>query len=493
MPRRWRARLAVLPMGLLLGLTALPLLALLAHVGRSGPLIEGSSFGLTTAFAVGGAVVATTTGGALGLLFGIREFPARRWLLVLSTVPIAAPPAFWWIGITRLASGWIDLRGPGAAAVVAGLALSPIALLLVVAVLAQTPANIYQSARVALPPTVRLRAVLVPLLMSPLAGGFLLTVILLLGESEIPFLFGFRTVMTDIVTRFAQTFDVQSTLPLVLPLLLLLVVIGGVAGRALLPSVFISSPGSHGVLRTPGKAMLTSWAAVPTAWVVLAMTGYASAIFAHSLTDWSRFVEPSTTAASILEPVGCTWVAVLLTVGAAYPARRGKAMTAFLWAALLLFCVPAAIYAIGWLVIGQNAGGVAIPPAVAHTSRAVALCTLGFAVGYSRLPRSLDDAAALVPAPPRRRATLFVLPLIAPSLAASAALAAAVTYADRDVASLLLPPGASRLTLNLYLASANAPSSTLGLLALTVLLGAAAALLLAAAAPVLILGRGWHD
>ena len=75
------------------------------------------------------------------------------------------------------------------------------------------------------------------------------------------------------------------------------------------------------------------------------------------------------------------------------------------------------------------------------------------------------------------------------SLAAAAALIAALTYADRDVASLLLAPGASRLTLNLYLASANAPSATLGALALVVLMGAAVSLGLAAAAPAFLWWR----
>ena len=139
--------------------------------------------------------------------------------------------------------------------------------------------------------------------------------------------------------------------------------------------------------------------------------------------------------------------------------------------------------------MGQALGGLAIPPIVAHTSRAVALATLGFAVGYARLPTSLEDAASLVRVSAIRRAFVFVLPLMVWSLMAASALIAALTYADRDVASLLLPPGASRMTLNLYLASANAPSSTVGALALVVLAGAAVTVILAAAGPALLWGR----
>src|SRR5712692_4701035 len=98
---------------------------------------------------------------------------------------------------------------------------------------------------------------------------------------------------------------------------------------------------------------------------------------------------------SILEPVACAWSALIVTPVAAYPARRSGAMRAFLWIELLLFCVPAAIYAIGWLGMGQALGGLAIPPIVAHTSRAAALATLGFAVGYARLPPSLEAAGGL--------------------------------------------------------------------------------------------------
>jgi ABC-type Fe3+ transport system permease subunit len=483
-------RVWVLPMGILVGLTSVPLLFLLTHFSGAGLAIEWSSFGPTLGFAVGGAAVATTTGGAVGALFGMRNFPGRHGLLALSVVPIAVPPAFWWIGATRATSVWGNANGPGPAAVVAGLALSPVTLLLVYATLRQMPSNLYEAARVALPPTARLHAVLLPLLRAPLAGGFVLTVILLLGESELPFLFGFRTLMTDVVTTFSQTFDVGKTVPLVLPLLLAILALGILAGGPIMRTVLTSSRGAHGVVRTPASAILSVCAAVPAAGLLVSVGGYAWAIIRAVPGGWPRVsIDASTAVVSILEPVGCAWIALMMTLLAAYPARRSAAMPAFLWIGLLLFCVPPAIYAIGWLGVGQTLGGLAIPPIVAHTSRAVALATLGFAVGYARLPTSLEGAAALVRVSAVRRAFVFVLPVMVWSLMAASALVAALTYADRDVASLLLPPGASRLTLNLYLASANAPSSTVGALALVVLAGAAVTVILAAAGPALLWGR----
>jgi ABC-type Fe3+ transport system permease subunit len=198
---------------------------------------------------------------------------------------------------------------------------------------------------------------------------------------------------------------------------------------------------------------------------------------------------PGPFVASVLEPVACGWVTVLLVVIVAYPAPRLPRDAGFLWAGLLLFCVPAAVFGIGWISVSQALGGVTIPPGVAHVSRAVGLPALGFAIACSRLPRSLEDAARLVPISAPRRAFRIVLPLLSPSLVASSALVAALAFADRDVASVLLPPGASRLMLDLYLVSANAPSAVVGATAIVVLAGASLTVVLAAAGPFLLWRR----
>ena len=102
----------VLPMGILLGLTSVPLVFLFRRFSDASLAIEWSSIGPTLGFAVGGAVVATITGGALGILSSVRTFPGRRGLLALSIVPIAASPAFWWIGATRVTSAGEMPTGP---------------------------------------------------------------------------------------------------------------------------------------------------------------------------------------------------------------------------------------------------------------------------------------------------------------------------------------------------------------------------------------------
>jgi ABC-type Fe3+ transport system permease subunit len=116
----------------------------------------------------------------------------------------------------------------------------------------------------------------------------------------------------------------------------------------------------------------------------------------------------------------------------------------------------------------------------------VGLAVLGFLIAYARLPRSLEDAARLVPLSPFWRAWALILPLMTASLAATSALAGALIFADRDVASLLLAPGESRLMLNLYLLAANAPSAVVGVTALIVFLAGGVVIGLAVAGPALL-------
>lgn len=473
----------------LLALASAPLLYLFFRFEPSAASSDFTSLRATVGFALGGAALASLVGGTSGALVAMLEFAGRRTILALSVVLIAAPPAFWWIGAAHLPGvPWRNVSGVGGGAVIAGLALSPIPLLLVYAALRELPANIYEAARLALAPAPRLVFVLLPLLRPALVSGFLLTLILLLGESEIPFLFGFRTVMTDVVTRFSQTFSIVAVVPLVLPLLLVVLILGLLAAGPLVRTLLASSRGSHGLVRRPAPVAAGLGAAAPAALTLLSLAGYG---WATGLpTPWPRVpVTLPTVVASIVEPVGCAWLSLALALLGAYPARRSPALRHFLWAGLLIFCVPAAVFGIGWIGLGQATGGVAVPPLVAHASRVFGLPALAFAIAYSRLPRSLEDAAQLVPGAAGRRAFLFILPILLPSVAAATALIAALTYADRDVASLLLSPGASRLMLDLYLVSANAPSSTVGGLALVVFAAGALTVGLAAAGPAILWRR----
>lgn len=470
-------------------LSAAPLVALVSRLGSGAGRLDVGAFGNAVAFALLGAGVAVALGVTGALVAGTSEFPFRRFLTAAMALPIAAPPAFWWIGLSHLPGPLRSVHGLLPAAVAAGWALAPVPFLLTLAAVREIPGAAYDAARVALGPGLRVRRVLIPLARSGAAAGFLLAAILLLGESEIPFLFGFRTTTTEIVTQFARSFDAGGMAPHVVPLLLIVLALGLSARRPLLEALLAGPRGRRGPSRRPAP-VATVLLVVLASPSLLALAGYLGPAMVAGASGRVRIPVDASAVATVAEAVVSAWLAVLLGGGAAYVLRRSPARPALLTTGLLLFCVPAAIWGIGWIELGQLLGGRTAPLALAHVARLWGLAALGFAAAYSRLPASLEHAAELVPVSPSRRALVLVLPPLAPSLGAVSVLVAALVFSDRDVASLLLPPGAERLMLDLYLLSANAPSAAVGALAVVVLLAGLVTALLAVVGPWALLR--WH-
>ena len=446
--------------------------------------VDASSLAPALAFALGGAAVSACLGGALGLTMGTLDGPGRRLSVGLAVALLAAPPAFWWIGLTRLSLVFGHASGALPGAVLAGVLLAPISMLLVLAAVREMPISAYEAARLSLGPVRRVWRVLVPSVRPALIAGFLLTGILLLGESEVPFLFGFRTSMTDVVTTFSQTFSAGRTMPIILPLLGVVLAIALAMVSPLFQIILSAATTGRGVVRRRGHWTTTVVMFTLPAVAGLSVGGYMRAALAGGL-GRRLAIAPASVAASVAEPVFCAFTALFLAVAFVYPLRRHAASRVIAVVGLLVFCVPTAVTAIGWIAVGQ-ALGTSFSPGVAHVSRTVGLAALGFLTAYARVPMSYEQAADLVPLPAGRRAWTLTLPMLRPSLVAVAALVAALIFADRDVGSLLLAPGDSRLMLDLYLLSANAPSATVGAMALVVLTAGAATIALASAGPAVL-------
>jgi iron(III) transport system permease protein len=483
---RWRAVWTGLPLVAVLVTAAFPLVFLTNGFVKR-PAFDVSSLWPALMFALSGAAVSALIGGVLGALVGTLQVSGRRTAIAVAAALIAAPPAFWWIGLTHLSTGVGHVSGPTAASVVAGAVLAPITMLLVLAATREIAANTYEAARLSLGPARRIAFVLAPLVGPAVIAGFLLTAIILLGESEIPFLFGFRTSMTDVVTTFSQTFDARRTVPVIVPLVAAVLAIALLMVRPLFMVILPGATGGRGIVRKPARRSVSVATFVLPAVVGLSLAGYARAALSGAGIVWSRLsVSTTTVVTSIAEPVLCAFAAVAVGVLAAYPPRRSSIIRPFAVVGLLLFCVPTAVIAIGWIAVEQALGGISVGPGVVHVSRMLGLAVLGFLIAYARVPRSLEDAAQLVPVSPVRRAWGLIVPLVGPTLAATAALIAALIFADRDVASLRLAAGDSRLMLNLYLRSANAPSAVVGGSALIVFVAGAIAVALAAAGPTIL-------
>src|SRR5262249_25481812 len=152
-----------------------------------------------------------------------------------------------------------------------------------------------------------------------LLAGLLLAGILLLGESEIPFLFGFRTAMTDVVTTFSQRFDAGSTAPIVVPLVSTVVVAALLLVQPLFKVLLPSSRGGRGIVRVPARHA----ASVVTFGLPLvaaaSLLGYARGLGSTGLGS-RLWAELPAVRVSIVEPVACAWVTIAIALLAAYPA-----------------------------------------------------------------------------------------------------------------------------------------------------------------------------
>src|SRR5262249_35510173 len=290
------------------------------------------------AFALSGAAVSVGVGGGAGLIAGTLDYPGRRSAVALSAALIAAPPAFWWIGCTRFPIGSGGPRGAGWAAIVAGVALAPITLLLVLAASREIPSDAYQAARLSLGPMRRVWSVLVPLVRPALVAGFLLTAIVLLGESEIPFLFGFRTSMTDIVTTFSQTFDARRTVPIIAPLVVVVLLLGLLLVRPLFRVILPGPKAGRGVVRMPAGLHVAAGTLLPPFLLMVSLSGYARAAVSGG-GDFAQRISAATPTlgVSIAEPVLCAAAAVGLALLVAYPTRRSVAIRTLAIAGLMLF------------------------------------------------------------------------------------------------------------------------------------------------------------
>src|SRR5256885_499550 len=101
---------ASLPLAALFTFAAVPPFFLAMRI-TARPAVDFSSLAPTLAFAGAGAAVSAVVGGALGTIAGTLEAPGRKWVVGVSAALIAAPPAFWWIGLTRLPVGFGSLNG----------------------------------------------------------------------------------------------------------------------------------------------------------------------------------------------------------------------------------------------------------------------------------------------------------------------------------------------------------------------------------------------
>ncbi len=488
-PGRWRtASVAAL---LLLG--ALPVFPLLSRALRPDAPALGdafcSSLRLSAVVAGGASLLGGVVGLPLGILAALYDFPGRRALLVITTLPLVVPPFLWAIGWSALA---IRLPPSLGCVVVFAAATTPLVLLATYAATRELSRSQVEAARLAGGEArVLCRAAQhtrLPALLAAALGG-----VLTLADPGTGQILGAHSAAAEVLTSFAARYDVtlaaRQGLALAALVLALSVPLAALAGPQLAHAV-LGRQTTHGVTRHRGGATAATIGFVivtavnvglPLGGLLLPLVSGPDQHNHFGLVLFAALATAARTATNtLLYSGGAALVATTLGFAVALAVgRSGRLRSVALAVALALFAWPPAASALG--VVATAA---ASPPWLDPLlrSRLTVCVVLGLRLfpistvlalrAWGAMSPSWVHAAALHGVSPWTYLRRVAWPALRPSAAGSLALVSLLASADVGTVLMLHPPGQDSLPLAIFTVMANAPESTVSGLCLVYLLAA---------------------
>lgn len=407
---------------------------------------------MTTALGVGGAWLVERT-----------DLPARRFFAVLLVAPLAIP-AF--VSSYGWASAIPSINGLWGGLLVATLAYFPLVYLPALATIRGLDPALEESARSLGHGSwsVFARVVLPQLRLAVLGGGLIVAMHLLAEYGAFAFI-RFDTFTTAIVVAYQSTFAGSSAASLGVVLatlcLVLLIIEASARGRSRFARVGSGSP------HPPGRARLGR--AGPVAVVGLVGLGAASTLV--PLVNVLRWLGSADVAAFAALPAAISQTVLLASGGAVgailvalpvawlagrHPSRVSRALEAPYYFASSL---PAIIVALALVTVTLH-----VVPAIYQT---VITATLAYVViflpralvplraGIAQVPEALEEAARSLGSSPLVARLRVTTPLLAPTIAAGAALVA-LGAANELTATLLLAPTGTRTLATQFWSAASA-------------------------------------
>ncbi len=497
-PGRWRTASTVL----ILCLAVLPTVPLLWQSLLSvtaGAPFAGRAFlsALGGSLVVGAAVaaIAFVVGLPAGVLAALYEFPGRRLLLALSTLPLVTPSFLWAIGWSKLAA-WIDpaasevLSWLGPYLVFGALAI-PLVLWASLAAAATLTSSQLDAARLAGGEMVvfsnAARQAVVPALLAGLLGG-----VLTLSDPGPDQIFGSFQAASQILASFSAQHDYElagrQCVLLAGVVLLLAVPISAMAAPRVAAAVLSRQ------VREPNRARVRIVARVATALfstvalvgTTVPLAGLALPLLGGTDLGGAFAVVERTLVDTVSYAGGGGAVAGILGFAVAFAVGRDDRLRKFAIAfSIAAFSLPPALPALGVILLGTLA------PAWADSflrSKATVCLGLGLRFlpvalllglrSWANMSPSWAFAAGVHGVPLAKYLLRVVLPHLAPAGVAAFLLVALLSTADLTTVLLLHPPGASSLPLSIFTVMANARESLVASLCVTYF-GLAAAMLMA--------------
>ncbi len=494
-PGRWRA-VGVAAVFAVAALPAVPLFW--QSLAGPGAFFIGAAFrsafwnSALVAFLV--AVVSLVLGLPVGVLTALYEFPGRKAVLMLATLPLLVPTFLWAIGWSALAAR----LGPIATQAIAGVggcvlvflaSVFPLVLLTAYAAAAALTGSQVDAARLAGGEKALFRHacryVALPACLAAGLGG-----VLTLSDPGPGQILGLRTAASEILTSFAALNDFplagrQCTVLAVLVLVLVAPLVGLVAPRLATEMMARQVRGfrPRSMAEGIGAALLLLvflGTLAPVAGLTLPLLGGTE--FARTWREIRR-----TGANTLVYAVGAGAIATALGLALAFCVGRSRRLrTISLALCLMLFALPPALGALGIIQVAAEAPAWTRPVLRSRLTVCLALGLRFFPVAavlglraWGSMPASWALAAGIHGVPLGSYLRKVVVPFLLPAGAVIVLLVALLATAEIGTVLLVHPPGEASLPLAIFTVMANAPQSLVASLCLAYLAGAAG--LLAAA------------
>ena len=444
----------------------------------------------TAGLGVGTAVVATAIGAPLGLLLARASLPYKALLRVALAAPLLLPPyvvALAWTylasnrGVLATVAGYDALAAwtysLPAAVLVLGLVLYPLSMLATEVALRRIDGRLEEAALMVAGPRGVFWRITVPLVAPGIMAAALVIFVLAVSEFGVPGVLRVRVYTTEIFTAFAALYDPGRAALLALPLLALCLAVAVVA-VALLGDRFVSArrgADTPGALRFERSHSFLAGITV----VLVTALGLPMAVLAREALNSRSIVaviggSGEAIANSLrLATLGASAViGIALWLGYARARASGRVGRLTDIGLVVLFAVPGTLVGVGLIDVWNRPGplgrvyGTDTMLVLAYLARLLPVAVLALAASGRTVPMSHEEAAAVGGAGWLRTVWRIVIPQMRLGLVAAWLIAFVLAFGELGVSILVAPPGETTLPIRIYTIIANAPSSSVAVLAL---------------------------
>jgi iron(III) transport system permease protein len=416
---------------------------------------------------IGTTLGSFAAGFPLAFLISRAALPFKRLFFGFSFIPLFIPPYLNTIGWVKLIgpSGLnlsFNLYGHAGVILIMSLAYFPFITLLALAGLNSVDPRYEEAASLVSSPRKIFRSVTLPLIYPYLISGMIFVFVFSISNYSVPDLLRVNTYPVEIFTQFSAFYDSRQAALLSLPLMVVTLILilfqrhymGRKAYCALNTQRRANSGSNFGAAKIPALCYCAG--------IVLFSSVIPVSILIINAGPWSTYLTAWKTAHSqILNTVFLAAASATIMVGIGFPLgyiiqRAGK--TASLTVdilSLLPFAVPGAVLGIGLIKLWNRPATNFIYATLlvvffAHTARFIAFAVRVAAAGIGRVPKNIEEAAALVPKNFLSLLGRIIFPLNKKTILYAWIVCFAFSAGELEATLLVTPAGEATLPIRIY-------------------------------------------